>query len=248
MDPMASTKATEIRVVRGKTTTYDRPYAGVEPKLMDLRLHAPRPDVMIVRVSGPVDEQAACVLADRVRKQLHRAPHVIVDLARVSTLCPSGLTVLSTLFQLATAQQTRLHVVVAEHDELQLRTTSLASLLSRESTPDAVISALSEPVMARVGSGPSSGDEDGGTVYPVGGEVGQCCVGLVERVGGGDHVEGVFCSEAQEVVTVLAGVGCDAADLPFLEQVLLVVQDWDVGEVDAGYGQGAAAVERSERG
>lgn len=146
---------------------------------MDLRLHAPRPDVVIVRVSGPVDEQAACVLADRVCKQLNRAPHVIVDLGHVSTLCPPGLTVLSTLFQLAMAQQTRLHVVVAEHDELQLRTTSLAALLSRESTADAVISVLSEPVMSRVGSGPSSGDEDGATVYPVVGEVGQCCVGLV---------------------------------------------------------------------
>jgi hypothetical protein len=47
-------------------------------------------------------------------------------------------------------------------------------------------------------------------------------------------VQPVFGGEAKEVVTVLAGIGCDAADLPFLEQVLLVMQDRDVGEVDTG--------------
>jgi anti-anti-sigma factor len=128
-----------------------RPCAGGEQELMDLRLHAPRSDVVIVRVSGPVDELAASVLADRVGKQLHRAPHVIVDLGDVSTLCPRGLTVLSTLYQKAMAQQTRLYIVIAEHDELQLHTTSLAPMLSLEPTVDAVISALSEPVMPHRG-------------------------------------------------------------------------------------------------
>ena len=46
---------------------------------------------------------------------------------------------------------------------------------------------------------------------------------------------------------VRAGVGRDAADLSLVEQVSLVVQRRDVGQVDAGDGERAAAVERAQR-
>jgi anti-anti-sigma regulatory factor len=55
---------------------------------MDLRLHMPGPDVVIVRVSGAVDPVTAPVLAALVGKQLLRMPHVVLDLGEVSVLGP----------------------------------------------------------------------------------------------------------------------------------------------------------------
>jgi len=132
---------------------------------MDLRLHAPRPDVVIVRVSGPVDRpMAARLLADRVGKQLHRAPHVILDLGGVVVLDCRGAAVLSTLHQQAITRGTQLHVVAAEHDAVRraLHAAGLAQLLSPEATADAVIAALPHPVRPRApraASGLTPGDE-----------------------------------------------------------------------------------------
>jgi anti-anti-sigma regulatory factor len=55
---------------------------------MDLRLHMPRHDVVIVRVSGAVNPVTAPVLAALVGKQLLRMPHVVLDLGEVSVLGP----------------------------------------------------------------------------------------------------------------------------------------------------------------
>ncbi len=119
---------------------------------MDLRLHAPRPDVVIVRVSGPVDGLAARCLADRVGRQLHRAPHVVLDLGGVSVLGGWGVAVLSGLYQQALARGTQLHIVGAAHDAVRrvLRVTGLAQLASRESSADAVIATLPGPVISGV--------------------------------------------------------------------------------------------------
>ncbi len=151
-----------------------RPRAdGDEPELMDLRLHAPRRDVVIVRVSGAVDRPtAARLLADRVGKQLHRAPHVVLDLGGVSVLDCRGVAVLSTLHQQAMRRGTQLHVVGAEHRAVRraLHATGLAQLLSLEATADAVIAALPHPARPRAASGLTPGNEDpaGGLnpVYP----------------------------------------------------------------------------------
>ena len=51
---------------------------------LDVRLHAPTPDTVIVRVIGPLHQRTRAVLAIRVRQQLHRAPHVILDLSSVT--------------------------------------------------------------------------------------------------------------------------------------------------------------------
>jgi anti-anti-sigma factor len=123
---------------------------------MDLRLHAPTPDVVIVRVSGPVQGVAARVLVNRVGKQLSRAPHVVLDLSDVSVLDPRGLTVLSMLHQQAMARETQLHIVGVEHEVVRraLHSTGLTQLLSRESTADAVIAALPGPgYLACAGTG-----------------------------------------------------------------------------------------------
>jgi hypothetical protein len=51
----------------------------------------------------------------------------------------------------------------------------------------------------------------------------------------------------QQIAPVLAGVRGDAAKLAFLEQVARIVQRRDVAQVNAGYRQGAAPVERGQR-
>src|SRR5919112_474984 len=53
---------------------------------LDVRLHAPSPDTVIVRVLGPLDGHSCATLAGRVRQQLRRAPHVILDLTSVTWL------------------------------------------------------------------------------------------------------------------------------------------------------------------
>ena len=82
---------------------------------------------------------------------------------------------------------------------------------------------------------------------PVGRQVGQRHVSPVEGVTGSHHVQPVLGGETQKVVTVLAGIGRDAADLPFLEQMLLISQYGDVGEVNTGHRQGAAPVQCGQR-
>lgn len=111
--------------------------------------------MVIVRMSGPVDGLAARLLAERVGQQLHRAPHVVIDLGDVRILDRRGLTVLSTLHQQALAYGTQLHIVGAEHDAVRraLHATGLAQLLSLESTADAMLAALPHPVISRVGAG-----------------------------------------------------------------------------------------------
>jgi anti-anti-sigma regulatory factor len=51
---------------------------------LDVRLYAPTPDTVIVRVIGPLYPRTCAMLAIRVRQQLHRAPHVILDLSSVT--------------------------------------------------------------------------------------------------------------------------------------------------------------------
>src|SRR5579884_4369006 len=85
-----------------------------------------------------------------------------------------------------------------------------------------------------------SSDEHGCALHAVGCQIAQCDVGLVQRVAAGHHVEVVFGGEAQKIAPVLTGIGSDAADLPFAEQMPLVIQHGDVGEVDTGQRQGAA--------
>ncbi|HKS51708.1 MAG TPA: STAS domain-containing protein [Pseudonocardiaceae bacterium] len=116
-----------------------------EAELGDLvRLHAPIPDVVIVRVSGTVNRRGAQLLAELARKQLNRAPHVVIDLANVSVLGPQGVAALLRLHQEAMALGTDLCIVGADHDAVHrpLRVTGLTQLLSFDSTADAVIASL----------------------------------------------------------------------------------------------------------
>ena len=84
------------------------------PEPVDVRLHAPVPDVVVVRVAGTVDATAAPVLAERVGQQYHRACHVVLDLTDVTFLGASGLRVLRDLLRGAARVGVRLHLA-ADH-------------------------------------------------------------------------------------------------------------------------------------
>lgn len=121
---------------------------------LELRVYAPIPEAVIVRVSGTVNTRTAAVVAQRVGHQLTRAPHVVVDLGEVTAMDTRGLTVFRTLHRQATATGTEIHLVRAEHDAVRpaLRTTGLDQLFTVDSTADAVIAGL--PRQATPDDGP----------------------------------------------------------------------------------------------
>lgn len=84
---------------------------------LDVRLHAPTPDTVIVRVLGPLDARSCTTLAVRVRQQLHRAPHVILDLSSVTWMDLRVAGELRVLHGMAVDCGTQLHIA-AENDRV----------------------------------------------------------------------------------------------------------------------------------
>ncbi|OZM83256.1 anti-sigma factor antagonist [Pseudonocardia sp. MH-G8] len=84
------------------------------PEPVDVRLHAPVPDVVVVRVAGALDAAAAPVLAERVGQQYRRACHVVLDLTDVTYLGANGLRVLRELLRRAARVGVRVHLT-ADH-------------------------------------------------------------------------------------------------------------------------------------
>ncbi|QYN38450.1 STAS domain-containing protein [Pseudonocardia sp. DSM 110487] len=84
---------------------------------LDVRLHAPTPDTVIVRVIGPLEAHSCATLAIRVRQQLHRAPDVILDLSSVTWMDLQVATVLRALHAMAVDCGTHLHIA-AENDRV----------------------------------------------------------------------------------------------------------------------------------
>jgi anti-anti-sigma factor len=81
---------------------------------LDVRLHAPMPEAVVVRVAGALDASAAPVLAERVGQQYRRARHVVLDLDGVTFLGAGGLRVLRDLLRRAARGGVRLHLA-ADH-------------------------------------------------------------------------------------------------------------------------------------
>lgn len=80
-----------------RLTDHPGPERARAPDSLDIRLHAPASEVVVVRVAGAVEARSAPLLAERVGQQLFRAPHVVVDLGDVTSLGVSGLRILSDL-------------------------------------------------------------------------------------------------------------------------------------------------------
>ncbi len=82
----------------------------------DVRLHAPVPDVVLVRVCGPADQVSAELLVHRVDQQLGRVAHVVIDLQDVQFLSVPLLQLLHAVHLRAVAAGTRLHVSAERHE------------------------------------------------------------------------------------------------------------------------------------
>ena len=87
----------------------------VEPDPLDVRLHAPTTDTVIVWVAGPIRRSDAPLLTLRVRQQFERAEHVILDLSSVSWLDPAVAADLRALEAHADSRGCRLHIAGAEN-------------------------------------------------------------------------------------------------------------------------------------
>lgn len=85
------------------------------PDLLDVRLHAPTLDAVIVWVAGPVDRASVPQLTLRVRQQFERASHVVLDLSSVTWLDPPFAAVLRALEAHAESCGARLHISGAEN-------------------------------------------------------------------------------------------------------------------------------------
>lgn len=107
---------------------------------LDVRLHAPRPEVVVVHVGGVVDEGAAGLLAERLGQQLDRATHVVLDLDGVQVLRGCGARLLADLQRQAGDRGSFLHIAAVEdagvHDELRM------AGLDCERPADAVVALL----------------------------------------------------------------------------------------------------------
>ena len=97
-----------------------RPYAiRDEPdEPMDVRLYAPTPDTVIVWVAGPLRRTTSPLLTLRVRQQLHRAAHVILDLTSVSCMDSHAAADLHALHAQAEGCGTQLHIAGAGDDTI----------------------------------------------------------------------------------------------------------------------------------
>jgi anti-anti-sigma regulatory factor len=77
---------------------------------LDVRLHAPSPETVIVRVDGPMHLHNSALMEIRIRQQFGRAPHVILDLSAVTWMDLEVARELRDLLAKAESCGTRLHI------------------------------------------------------------------------------------------------------------------------------------------
>jgi MFS superfamily sulfate permease-like transporter len=139
------------------------PTQSFEPDPLDVRLHAPTTDTVIVWVAGPIRQADAPLLTLRIRQQLERAMHVILDLSSVTWLEPTVAADLRTLEADADKRGCRLHIAGAGNAAIAEPLRLLESAHQLASGPaDAVLAALAgrsvggaTSVASAVASGPS---------------------------------------------------------------------------------------------
>lgn len=120
---------------------------GAPGRLPDLevRLHSPLPQVVIVRVTGTMAGPGVGMVAQRVAQQLGRAAHVVLDLGEVRVLDTDGVNALLDLHRNATTRGVRLHLTGTDHKAVSapLRLTGIDDELPAPgSYTDAVVALL----------------------------------------------------------------------------------------------------------
>lgn len=110
---------------------------------LEVRLHTPTPEVVLLRVSGDVDAATADALAVRAGQQLHRAQHLVIDLAGSTFLGIRGLDVLRALHERATAAGTHVHVAAPHHAVSRpLQVSGLDRLVAVETSAEMIVALL----------------------------------------------------------------------------------------------------------
>ncbi len=74
-------------------STEARPRATVEPAL-EVRVHSPRPDVLIVRPSGALTGTTAVQLGARIGHRGRGARHVVIDVGDLAPVTPAAVAAL----------------------------------------------------------------------------------------------------------------------------------------------------------
>jgi anti-anti-sigma factor len=109
----------------------------------DVRLHAPIPDVVLIRVCGSADQVSAELLVHRVDQQLGRVAHVVIDLQDVQFLSVPLLQLLHAVHMRAVAAGTRLHVSAEQHEvRRSLRCSGLDQLVSVGPAAEMIVAGL----------------------------------------------------------------------------------------------------------
>jgi ABC-type transporter Mla MlaB component len=114
---------------------------------LDVRLHAPTPDTVIVWVAGPLHRSTAPLLALRVRQQFGRAAHVILDLSTVTCLDSRAAAHLSALQSEADSFGTHLHIAGSENE-------AIVGPLRRAELHRPPVTGPADAVLARLATGP----------------------------------------------------------------------------------------------
>jgi anti-anti-sigma regulatory factor len=109
---------------------------------LDVRLHAPTPDTVIVRVTGRLHLRNSAMLVIRARQQLHRAPHVILDLSSVTWMDVQVVGELRALHTRAAGCGTHLHIA-AENERV-------LDVLRRIDVGEPVVPGTADAVLARL--------------------------------------------------------------------------------------------------
>jgi len=116
------------------------PVAAGRDEPLDVRLHAPTPDAVVVRVAGALHLCNCGELTTRVRQQLCRAPHVVVDLTSVSSVDVRVAGELRTLRARAVGCGTHLHIA-AENERV-------VEVLRRVDVGEPVVNRTADAVLA----------------------------------------------------------------------------------------------------
>jgi anti-anti-sigma regulatory factor len=112
---------------------------------LDVRLHAPTPETVIVWVAGSLHPQTVPLLTVRVLQQLRRARDVVIDLSSLTWMDPRMAAELRDLHEMAAGCGTRLHV--AAENEL------VVDLLRRVDPEQHVVFGSADAVRASLPSG-----------------------------------------------------------------------------------------------
>jgi len=78
--------------------------------VLEVRLHEPRPGVLLVRPTGALTGATAGQLADRIGRRGHRGRHVVVDVGDVAPVTPAAVAALVTAAEQARLLGVTLHL------------------------------------------------------------------------------------------------------------------------------------------